>query len=89
MAIGEDMSDISEVIKREIQSANPAARVEVTEDPAPHNAYIPAHVAANICKMLEQVSVKGPEALAWVEAYQTMLPVARAGAGIPFQGLGK
>ena len=55
---------------------------------------IPAHVAANICKLLERVQVTGVESLAWAEAFQLMHQLAGNasqphGPGIPFQGLRK
>jgi hypothetical protein len=51
---------------------------------------IPPHIAANICKMLERVTVTGMEAVAWVQAFQLLQQIAQQqqGPGVPFPGLG-
>ena len=64
------------------------------KNPPPAAPAVPAHVAANICKLLERVQVTGVESLAWAEAFQLMHQLAGNasqphGPGIPFQGLRK
>lgn len=43
---------------------------------APAQIQIPAHIAGNICKMLERVQVTGMESVAWIEAFHLMQRIA-------------